>query len=80
MDVHTEKSRLLNILNGQSVDRPSVICPGGMMNAAVTEVVEPIIKSRGGRETTIFIPKTWSKRQDVFMTKLVLKTMVSHFV
>ncbi len=49
MDVHTEKSRLLNILNGQSVDRPSVICPGGMMNAAVTEVVEPIIKSRGGR-------------------------------
>lgn len=37
---YTEKERLLRVLKGQSVDRPPVICPGGMMNAAVTEVVK----------------------------------------
>ncbi len=38
----TEKQRIIDILNGIPVDRPPVICPGGMMNAAVTEVVEEI--------------------------------------
>ena len=38
----TEKKRLIDVLNGRPVDRPPVICPGGMMNAAVTEVVEGI--------------------------------------
>ncbi|MGM0471927.1 MAG: uroporphyrinogen decarboxylase family protein [Bacillota bacterium] len=33
------KERLINTLNGTEVDRPPVICPGGMMNAAVTGVV-----------------------------------------
>ncbi|MDP4176837.1 MAG: MtaA/CmuA family methyltransferase [Bacillota bacterium] len=33
------KERLLRVLNKQSVDRPPVICPGGMMNAAVVEVM-----------------------------------------
>lgn len=37
-----EKERLVKTLRGQAVDRPPVICPGGMMNAAVTEVVETI--------------------------------------
>lgn len=37
----TPKSRLLNVLKGETVDRPPVICPGGMMNAAVSEVVKP---------------------------------------
>ncbi|WP_373898161.1 uroporphyrinogen decarboxylase family protein [Haloimpatiens sp. FM7315] len=37
-----EKERLIRILKGESVDRPPVICPGGMMNAAVTEVVKNI--------------------------------------
>lgn len=36
----TQKERLIRTLNGLSVDRPPVICPGGMMNAAVTEIVE----------------------------------------
>lgn len=36
----TEKQRLLDVLDGKKADRPPVICPGGMMNAAVTEVVE----------------------------------------
>ena len=35
-----EKQRLLAALNKQKVDRPPVICMGGMMNAAVTEIVK----------------------------------------
>lgn len=34
-----EKERLLKTLRGEKVDRPPVICPGGMMNAAVTELL-----------------------------------------
>ncbi|NDI78615.1 uroporphyrinogen decarboxylase [Psychrilyobacter piezotolerans] len=41
----TEKQRLLDVLNGKDTDRPPVICPGGMMNAAVTEVVEGMKKN-----------------------------------
>ncbi|WMM24428.1 uroporphyrinogen decarboxylase family protein [Tissierella sp. MB52-C2] len=37
-----EKERLLKILRGENVDRPPVICPGGMMNAAVTELLGEI--------------------------------------
>ena len=35
----SEKERLLAILMGKVVDRPAVICPGGMMSAATTEVL-----------------------------------------
>ncbi|MBU5428035.1 uroporphyrinogen decarboxylase [Tissierella pigra] len=35
-----EKERILKVLSGEKVDRPPVICPGGMMNAAVTEIIE----------------------------------------
>ncbi len=35
-----EKERLLAILQGEDVDRPAVICPGGMMSAATTKVLE----------------------------------------
>lgn len=38
----SKKERLLKTLNKMEVDRPPVICPGGMMNAAVTEVVKDI--------------------------------------
>jgi len=38
----SEKQRLLNVLNGKKVDRPPVICPGGIINAAVTEVIKKI--------------------------------------
>ncbi|MBB6218551.1 [methyl-Co(III) methanol-specific corrinoid protein]:coenzyme M methyltransferase [Anaerosolibacter carboniphilus] len=38
----TEKERLLKVLKGEAVDRPPVICPGGMMNASVTEVLADI--------------------------------------
>ncbi|UUV17972.1 uroporphyrinogen decarboxylase [Fusobacteria bacterium ZRK30] len=41
----TEKQRLIDVLNGKATDRPPVICPGGMMNAAVTEVVEGMKKN-----------------------------------
>jgi len=34
------QQRLLAVLAKQSVDRPPVICMGGMMNAAVTEIVQ----------------------------------------
>ncbi len=38
----TAKERLLKSLRGEPTDRPPVICPGGMMNAAVTEVIAGI--------------------------------------
>ena len=39
-DIFSPKERLLRVLNGQAVDRPPVICPGGMMNAAIVDVME----------------------------------------
>jgi MtaA/CmuA family methyltransferase len=35
-----QKTRLLSILQGQTTDRPPFICPGGMMNMAVTELMD----------------------------------------
>ncbi len=32
------KERLLRTLGKQPVDRPPVICPGGMMNSAIVEI------------------------------------------
>jgi [methyl-Co(III) methanol-specific corrinoid protein]:coenzyme M methyltransferase len=40
MDVFSPKERLLRTLKKEGVDRPPVICPGGMMNAAVVDVME----------------------------------------
>lgn len=37
-----EKERLLKALWGEVVDRPPVICPGGMMNGCVTEILASI--------------------------------------
>ena len=34
------KERLLRVLNKQPVDRPPVICPGGMMNCAIVEIMK----------------------------------------
>lgn len=34
------RERLLRVLGRQPVDRPPVLCPGGMMNAAIVEIVE----------------------------------------
>ncbi|MBI5444982.1 MAG: methylcobamide--CoM methyltransferase [Deltaproteobacteria bacterium] len=36
----TPKERLLRVLRKEPVDRPPVICTGGMMNAAIVEVME----------------------------------------
>ncbi|MCX7771618.1 MAG: methylcobamide--CoM methyltransferase [Clostridia bacterium] len=33
------KERILRVLNKKSVDRPPVVCPGGMMNAAIVDVM-----------------------------------------
>jgi MtaA/CmuA family methyltransferase len=33
------KERLLRVLNKQEVERPPVICPGGMMNSAIVDVM-----------------------------------------
>ena len=38
--MYTEKERLLRVLWGKEVDRPPVICPGGMMNGCVSQVIE----------------------------------------
>lgn len=35
-----EKTRLLNALRGEAADRAPFICPGGMMNMAVTELMD----------------------------------------
>ena len=37
-----EKERLLKILKGKDVDRPPVICPGGMMSACISEILKDI--------------------------------------
>lgn len=34
------KERLIRVLEKEEVDRPPVICPGGMMNAAIVDVME----------------------------------------
>jgi [methyl-Co(III) methanol-specific corrinoid protein]:coenzyme M methyltransferase len=38
-DVFSPKERLLRKFNRQGTDRPPVICPGGMMNAAIVDVM-----------------------------------------
>ncbi|MBP2636189.1 MAG: hemE 3 [Firmicutes bacterium] len=40
MAVLTEKARLQAVLNKELPDRPPVICPGGMMNAAIVDVMK----------------------------------------
>jgi MtaA/CmuA family methyltransferase len=40
MDVFSPKERLARVLGNEKVERPPVICPGGMMNAAVVEVMK----------------------------------------
>ncbi len=44
----TEKERLLTILGGNAADRPAVICPGGMMSAATTDILR---KAKGNFHT-----------------------------
>lgn len=36
----TPKQRLLRVLRKEPVDRPPVICTGGMMNAAIVEIMQ----------------------------------------
>ncbi len=40
MSPFTAKERLLAVIGNQKPDRPPVICPGGMMNAAIVEVIQ----------------------------------------
>ncbi|MDS1030783.1 MtaA/CmuA family methyltransferase [Bacillota bacterium LX-D] len=39
MSIISPKERLIRVLNKKKVDRPPVVCPGGMMNAAVVDVM-----------------------------------------
>jgi len=39
MDVFSPKERLLRVLKNEAVERPPVICPGGMMNAAIVDIM-----------------------------------------
>lgn len=39
MENISPKERLQRVFNKQAVDRPPVICPGGMMNAAIVEIM-----------------------------------------
>lgn len=38
--MYSAKDRLLKVLNKKSVDRPPCICPGGMMNMVVEEIMD----------------------------------------
>ena len=40
MNELSPKERLDRVLAGKAVDRPPVICPGGMMNSATVDVIE----------------------------------------
>jgi MtaA/CmuA family methyltransferase len=40
-----EKERLLRLFTGETIDRPPVICPGGMMSACVTELLEDVVEN-----------------------------------
>jgi hypothetical protein len=42
------QERLLRVFNKQIVDRPPVICPGGMMNAAIVDIMNTYFSSLGG--------------------------------
>ncbi len=39
MNIISPKERLVRVLKKEKVDRPPVVCPGGMMNAAVVDVM-----------------------------------------
>lgn len=39
-DVFSPKERLLRALNKDKTERPPVICPGGMMNSAIVEIMQ----------------------------------------
>lgn len=59
MDVFSPKERLLRVLKKESVERPPVICPGGMMNAAIVEIMQktghtlPEAHHTGGRMASL---------------------------
>ena len=38
-EVFSPRERLTRVLTGKKVERPPVICPGGMMNSAIVEVM-----------------------------------------
>ena len=40
MEALSPKERLLRVLHKEKVDRPPVVCPGGMMNSAIVEVMK----------------------------------------
>ena len=40
MDVLSPRERLLRMLSGKEADRAPVICPGGMMNSAIVDVMK----------------------------------------
>lgn len=58
-DVFSPKERLLRVLNREAVERPPVICPGGMMNAAIVEIMQktghtlPEAHHTGGRMSSL---------------------------
>lgn len=43
--MYTQKERLLRVLWKKEVDRPPVICPGGMMNGCVSQILEKLEES-----------------------------------
>ncbi len=40
MNLISPKERVMKVLNKEKVDRPPIICPGGMMNAAIVDIMQ----------------------------------------
>ena len=56
MNELSPKERLDRVLAGKAVDRPPVICPGGMMNSATTDVMD---------ECGLFFPEVHKSAADM---------------
>jgi [methyl-Co(III) methanol-specific corrinoid protein]:coenzyme M methyltransferase len=56
MDDITARERLLRVLSGQPVDRPPVVCSGGMVNAAITEVTGSAVGTEAASDLVDSLP------------------------
>jgi len=56
MDDITARERLLRVLSGQPVDRPPVVCSGGMVNAAITEVTSSAVGAAAASDVVGSLP------------------------
>ena len=69
------KKRLKMSLNGERVDRPPCICPGGMMNMVTAELMERVGIYLPEAHTDAMAGEILRKQ---YMSRAVSKTVVFH--